>query len=175
MDCDTCPNFDPEKKDVNTEWPEADPDYFRFYQSHQKGGEIMTTKICSNPNCKHKGEPQDIGRFGKNAGCKDGHEGQCYDCKSQQAKDRAAAKAAGTYVPRNGLSKTGKKKRLEIIKDVAAGRGKKIEGSAMPDAVSSVPVIDMTGNNEIYRTAAAIFVRSIERKFMESVAAELKE
>jgi len=80
----------------------------------QEGEGIMEekkTKVCSNPNCKHKGEPQDIGKFGKNAGCKDGYTGVCNDCKKQQYADRQKAKKNGTYVSRKG-----KKKKAAAVK-----------------------------------------------------------
>jgi len=191
MDCGACNEFDPETGDVHTQWPEADPDYFRFHQ--KKGEKTMTTKVCSNPNCKHKGEPQDISRFAKHPDSKDGYAGVCYDCKNQQNKDRKAAKKAGTYVSRRGkggerrassfakaMEDRGKENRLQTIKDTAARRGAKkaaapTQTAIVAEASSALPVMDMTVNNEIYRTVAAIFVRGVERKFLESIEAELKK
>ena len=40
----------------------------------------MKTKICSNPDCVHGGEPQPISNFHKKSSSKDGLREQCKDC-----------------------------------------------------------------------------------------------
>ena len=44
----------------------------------------METKICSNPNCKHNGQPQPLNNFHKNKSKKDGYNSHCKTCMREK-------------------------------------------------------------------------------------------
>lgn len=51
----------------------------------------IKTKICSNPDCPHKGEPQPITNFYRDACKNDGYRHDCKDCNKAKCKKYRAA------------------------------------------------------------------------------------
>lgn len=50
-------------------------------------------KTCSNPNCIHKGEKQDVNNFFKRAGYARGENAECKDCSRARQKQHNAKRA----------------------------------------------------------------------------------
>ncbi|MBN2060726.1 MAG: hypothetical protein JW882_09960 [Deltaproteobacteria bacterium] len=123
--------------------------YINRIDSHdEKWREIMPeTKVC-----KKCGLEKPIDAFHVNNALKDGHENRCKDCKNATAREIR-------------MKKTGKKTKPTTA-SVAV-----MSGVPAPVTTENVD----RDNGDMYRAAAAAFIRTIERKVVESIVEELKD
>jgi len=114
----------------------------------EKGSNTMTDK----KTCNDCGKEKVLDDFPKNPSYRDGHTNKCKACTREYQKARLAKKN-GTVKPDTPETAVS----AEVIE---------------APAVQESPINN--DNGEVYNTAAALFIKGVERKLMDKIVEELK-
>lgn len=129
------------------------------------------TKIC-----RKCGAEKGIDEYAKHPECKDGHEGQCRECRKKQNKARAEKRKAGTYkVPPSGTKI--KKRKLKPKKNAENSTEIKADAIVL-DEIAPLPALDIMQlekeNDKAMTEAARLIIATVKKDLLGAVFTELR-